>query len=249
MVHSTADSRSDDGILRLAPVLALSLVVYVALWPAVTGGMRHFLVPWLDTILARGKIGAFSAPFSNYTPPYLYLLTAVSPLAVFVPKISLIKALSIAATLLLALAVRQVVRWSGSDRSGEAAAWLFLIPTVAINAAGMGQCDALWSAAAVMAVACAIERRSTAMLVWFGIAIAFKAQAVFLGPFIAQRLVVHRAPLRLWLIPPLVYALAMLPAALAGWPIADLLTIYLRQAGWNRASSAMPQTPGASSRL
>ena len=37
----------------------------------------------------------------------------------------------------------------------------------------------------------------------------------------------------LWPLPGLIYMAAMLPAALAGWPISDLMTIYLRQAEWN----------------
>jgi Gpi18-like mannosyltransferase len=37
----------------------------------------------------------------------------------------------------------------------------------------------------------------------------------------------------LWPLPGLVYVAAMLPAALAGWPISDLLTVYLRQTEWN----------------
>ena len=218
--------------VRLGLIAGLALVAYALLWPGATGDMRHFLVPWLDTILERGRVGAFAAPFSNYTPPYLYLLALVSPLASVVPKIGVIKALSVAGTVGLAFAVRRLLSVAGSDRAAEAAVWLLLVPSIAINGAGWGQCDAFWSAACVMAVAAAIERRALAMMLWFGLAIAFKAQALFLAPFIAQRLIVNRAPLWLWPVPPLVYAAAMLPAAVAGWPVADLFTIYLHQAAW-----------------
>jgi len=219
--------------LRLALIAALSLVLYIALWPAVTGDMQHFLVPWLETILDRGQVGAFSAPFANYTPPYLYLLAVVSPLAAVIPKISLIKLLSVAGTMILALAGRNLLRAAGSDRANEGALWLILLPSVVVNAAGLGQCDALWSAACVMSVASAIARRPVAMLVWFGVGIAFKAQAIFLAPFIAQRLLAERTPVAFWIMPPAVYTAVMLPAALAGWPLTDLFTVYLRQAAWN----------------
>src|SRR5207248_5875458 len=96
--------------LRLALLAILVAALYAFLWPAVTGDMRHFLLPWLEHILVHGPIGAFAIPFSNYTPPYLYMLALVSPLAAFVPKISLIKALSLAGTLGLAAAVRQLLR-------------------------------------------------------------------------------------------------------------------------------------------
>lgn len=218
---------------RLALIALLVAVVYGFLWPAVTGDMRDFLVPWLDTILTRGQVGAFAEPFSNYTPPYLYLLALVSPLAGLLSDISLIKALSVGATLLLVLAVRHLLSVSGCSRNVEMAIWVALLPSVAVNAAGFGQCDAIWSAACVMAVASAVSRRPVAMLLWFGVGISFKAQAIFLAPFIAQRLLSERTPPLLWPLPALVYIGAMLPAALAGWPVSDLLTIYLRQAAWN----------------
>lgn len=218
---------------RLVLAVLLTVAVYSLLWPGVTGDMRHFLVPWLDTILERGRIGAFAEPFSNYTPPYLYLLALFSPLAALVGKVSAIKALSVAATLTLALAARHLLRVAGSARAGTAALWLVLLPSVALNGAGFGQCDSLWSAACLMAVASAIQRRPVPMLLWFGVGIAFKAQAVFLAPFILQRLIAERAPLAWWPLPGLVYAAAMLPAALAGWPVLDLATVYLRQAAWN----------------
>jgi Gpi18-like mannosyltransferase len=173
---------------RLALLALLVAVVYGFLWPAVTGDMSHYLVPWLDTILRRGQLGAFAEPFSNYTPPYLYLLAMVSPLAGLLAKVSLIKALSVGATLLLVLAVRHLLKVSRCSRNVEMAIWVALLPSVAVNAAGFGQCDAIWSAACVMAVASAITRKPLAMLLWFGVGISFKAQAIFLAPFIAQRL-------------------------------------------------------------
>ena len=233
MAEDARPARPGNDALRLALIAALALLLYWALWPAVTGDMEHFLLPWLDTILERGQVGAFSRPFANYTPPYLYLLALASPLAAAVPKVSLIKAISLAATLMLAVAGAHLVRSSGRDRWPEAALWLVLLPSVAINAAGLGQCDALWSAACVMAVAASINRRPVSMLLWFGVALSFKAQAIFLAPFIFQRLICQRVPAPLWAIPALVYGVAVLPAALAGWPLGDLFTIYLRQAAWN----------------
>ena len=68
------------------------------------------------------------------------------------------------------------------------------------------------------------------MLVWCGIAFSIKAQAIFLAPFAIAFLISRRTPLRYWLIPPSVYAAMMAPAWAAGWPAADLATVYLRQA-------------------
>jgi Gpi18-like mannosyltransferase len=69
------------------------------------------------------------------------------------------------------------------------------------------------------------------VLGWFGLAVAFKLQAAFAGPFVLAWLLRARVPVRWWPIGPAVTLATLAPAALAGWPIADLLTIYLRQAG------------------
>jgi len=60
--------------------------------------------------------------------------------------------------------------------------------------------------------------------------VAFKAQAVLIAPFFLALLIKRRVPLWLWPIAPLVTIATMVPAWAAGWPAADLATIYLRQA-------------------
>lgn len=217
---------------RAILIAVLIGTVYGFLWPGATGDVRIYLT-WVDTIVERGRIGAFAEPFSDYTPPYLYLLSLVSPLVGPFGGAHVIKALAVGGTLLLVLATRHLLKVSGCDRNVEMAIWLALLPTVAVNAAGLAQCDAMWAAPCVMAVASAISRKPVAMLVWFGVAISIKAQAIFLAPFIAQRLLSERTPLVLWPVPGLVYIGAMLPAAMVGWPLLDLLTIYLQQTEWN----------------
>ena len=217
---------------RAILLAVLICVVYSFLWPGATGDVRIYLT-WIDTILERGRIGVFAEPFSDYTPPYLYLLSLVSPLVGPFGGTHVIKALSVVGTLLLVLATRHLLKVSGCDRNVEMAIWVALLPTVAVNAAGLGQCDAMWAAPCVMAVASAISRKPVAMLVWFGLGISIKAQAVFLAPFIAQRLLSERTSLGLWPVPGLVYIGAMLPAAIVGWPLLDLLTVYLQQTEWN----------------
>lgn len=211
--------------------LALGLACHALLWPLQTFDMREFLIPWMEHIRAAGPVGAFAEPFSNYTPPYLYLLAAASPLVPLLSLTGSIKLVSAIGTLWLVAATWRLLAAAGIPSPGRAAALAILLPTAILNAALLGQCDALWAAPCLLAVAAAIERRMAAMLVWTGIAFAFKAQAAFLAPFVFAVLIAERAPWRLWLIPPAIYAAAMLPAWASGWPAADLATVYLRQAG------------------
>jgi Gpi18-like mannosyltransferase len=95
-----------------------------------------------------------------------------------------------------------------------------------------GQADTFWVAPCVLAVAAALKDRWFWVAFWSGLAFAFKAQALFLGPFVLHLFATRKVPLKLWAVAPAVYVMAMLPAWSAGWPAWDLATIYVRQAGW-----------------
>lgn len=212
-------------------VAAVAAVQAWVLWPLYTPDMSAYLVPWLETIRERGVMSAFAEPFSNYMPSYLYLLALFSPLAGWLDPMSVIKLLSAAGTVALALAMHRLLTALGADQRAQWAALVFALPSVAFNALMMGQCDAIYVAACVMGVAMALERRHLAMFAWCGIAVAFKAQAVLIAPFFLALAIRRRVPFHDWLAAPAALLAMMLPALLAGWPSADLATVYFRQAG------------------
>ena len=221
------------GLKPPAPLL-VALVAAAqawALWPLFTPDMTAYLIPWLETIRANGVADAFDRPFSNYMPSYLYLLALVSPLASWLDPMSVVKLLSVAGTVALALAMRRLLGALGVAQRAHWAALVVALPSVAFNALLMGQCDAIYVAACLMAVAMAVERRHVAMFVWCGIAVAFKAQAVLVAPFFLAIAIQRRVPPVQWLAAPAALLALMTPALLAGWPPADLATIYFRQAG------------------
>ncbi|QNA84385.1 hypothetical protein G4G27_10585 [Sphingomonas sp. So64.6b] len=215
---------------HVATTLGLSALILIGLWPLTGNDMASFLLPWFDHIVATGPVASFSTPFSNYSPPYLYLLAAITPFSAVVPAMTLIKLLSLLGTAALALAARHLLRLLGVTDANRAAALVFALPTVALNTGLMGQCDAMWAAPCLMALAAALRRRHVAMLAWCGLALAFKVQALLVAPFFLALLINRRVPIRLWPIMPLTTVIMMLPAWAAGWPAADLATVYLRQA-------------------
>jgi hypothetical protein len=80
---------------------------------------------------------------------------------------------------------------------------------------------------------CLIEERTVAAMVWCGMAIAFKAQAVFIAPVIVGAMIGQRTPWWQWGVPPLVFLMTLVPPWLLGWPGTKLLTVYLEQAKWD----------------
>ena len=220
------------GNRLLAAVWAIAIGWQLAVIQLTTSDLVAYNLPWLGHIVAVGPVTAFAHPFGNYTPPYGYLLAAVSPLAAVLPGTLVIKLLSFGCTLLLTAAVWRLLR---AMNVAHAARWAMLVPvlpSVMISGAILGQCDALYVAPCVMAVAAAIERRHRAMLAWCGLAFAIKAQALFGAPFVLAMVIARQVPVRHWLYAPAAFAAALAPAALCGWPVADLLTIYLRQSQW-----------------
>lgn len=223
-------------VTRLPPArvtAAAAAAIAILLWGVSTSDTDTYLLPWMRHILAHGPVGAFATPFSNYSPPYLYLLAAVSPLAELLTPYTAIKLVSFGCLVALGLAARRLLAAAGHARPGAAAALIAAAPTVLVNPAVLNQCDGLWAAALLMAVADAIGRRHRAMLAWCGVAVAIKAQAAFAAPFFLALLLARRVPVRHWFLAPLAAGLMLAPAWIAGWPAADLLTVYLRQAQWS----------------
>lgn len=217
--------------LRLGLMVLFAIGLHAFAWRTLPPDMREVIIPWYQHILDAGPLGAFAQPFSNYTPPYLYLLTLASALDPILPPFHVIKLLSVVGTAFLALAFGALLKALDPGRSAWGGAWVFLLPSAVINAAYLGQCDALWTGACLLAVAAMIRGASVPALLWCGVAIAFKAQAAFIAPFIIGSLVGTRVPFWQWTIPGMVYCAAMLPAWVAGWPAQDLAMVYIRQAG------------------
>lgn len=219
--------------LPLPPVwltIALAAIVQAWSWPLVTTDMSGFLLPWFDHIARTGPIAAFAEPFANYSPPYLYLLAATTLADPLASATTLIKLLSLAGAGLLAIAMWRLLTALDVERPERKAALALLLPTVAINAGILSQADSFWAAASLMVLESAVRRRHRAMLGWFGLAVAIKAQALFLGPFVLALLIARRVDWRLWALGPVATLAAFVPAALAGWPVVDLLTVYFHQA-------------------
>ena len=224
-------SRTSWQLPPVALTLAIAALAHAALWSFRAEDVDTFLIPWFDHIRSTGVIDAFATPFSNYTPPYLYLLALVTPLGAVLPGLTVLKLLSMLGTASLAGALWRLFSALDAPSPQRAATLVLILPSTLLNAPLLAQCDAMWAAACVMALAMSVERRHASMLAWLGLAIAFKLQAAFFGPFVIALLLNRRVGMHLWLIAPATALATLLPAWAAGWPIADLLTIYVRQTG------------------
>jgi len=194
----------------------------------VAGDAKEWLIPWYDHILSQGRIHAFAHPFSNYTPPYLYLLSITTSFDGILATQYLIKLLSCVGALWLVFAAARLLRTFNSQP--KLAFVLLLLPSIIANVSMLGQADTFWVAPCILALASAVDGRWFWVAFWSGLAFAFKAQAAFFAPFVVHLFVTRRVPLHIWLVAPAAYIAAMLPAWFVGWSAWDIAMVYFRQA-------------------
>ncbi|MFL5218244.1 MAG: hypothetical protein ACJ8DO_06170, partial [Microvirga sp.] len=214
--------------LQIAAIAVLGILGRAVYWNQRPPDMRIFLEPWMDHILHFGPIAAFGHPFSNYEPAYLYLMALGSLAHGVLDTMTIIKILSVAGSVFLTFALADLLKAAGGE--ARAALLLLLLPSVVINDALLGQCDALWAGATIYGLAAMMRGQTFRAMVWCGVGIAFKAQAAFMAPVIIGTMIGRRAPWWQWGVPALVFLATLVPPWQLGWPGMKLLTVYLDQA-------------------
>ena len=219
-----------------AAAAILGAVVMVAiripLLSATSGDYTAFVSPWYDHLKNNGGFAAVGDNFSNYNPPYLYLLAAATYLPI--PKIIAIKSISIIFDLLMAFFAYKLVALRRPGWLPAVASTVVLAaPTVVLNGADWAQCDSIYTAFCLGSMYFLLRRKPYWAAVFFGIAFAFKLQAVFFAPVAVIVLIVQRERIRrivvAVLITPVVFAIMLLPALFAGANLSDLLAVYPNQ--------------------
>ena len=210
--------------VQLTAILGLALYLNALMWWTESPDMRDYLLGWFEHIVTYGPIGAFAHPFSDYEPTYLYLLAGISILHRDLDPMSLVKLVSVGGSVFAAIAVSDLVGATGGRR--RYAVLVLIMPSVVINAAMLGQCDAFWAGACVFAVSSMVRGQTARSMAWCGVAIAFKLQSVFIAPFIVGCMLGYRAQLWKWAIPAVVFSALLVPAWLAGWPAWKLAMAY-----------------------
>jgi len=223
------------------PWLPLGVVVVgLALAVALRSSLLDFksddyyasLKPWYNTIRSQG-FAAFGTDFSTYNPPYLYLLYLI---ARFLPDVSIVVAVKLpglVSDFVCAFFVYLIVRLRFEKHRAppfSAAMLVLFAPSVVLNAAFWGQADSVFTAGILGCTYFLMKRRSVLAMMFFGVGLAFKLQAIFLAPIILALCLRRLLSWRSLVAVPVILFLAIVPSWIAGRSLADLLNIYLYQA-------------------
>ncbi len=187
---------------------------------------------WYNTIKSEG-FSAFGQNFSNYNPPYLYLLYLI---ARFFPDSSVVfatKLPSMIADFISAWFAYRIVRLKYTDSPIPilAAFAILFAPTVVLNSAFWGQTDSLYTCLLLATLFFLLSKKYGLTMIMFGLSVSFKAQAVFMSPLLFALLLRKEIPWRYFLLIPLVVVLTLVPSWIAGRSLLDLLLIYPAQTG------------------
>ena len=223
----------DALLVMLLPVGAAFLVRALCLDYAGTD-YRNFLTHWYSYFKDNGGFAAVAHAVGDYNVPYLYFMAFITYLTV--SDLYLIKLFSIVFDVALAWGCLRLVRSLTRERQGSIApltafAAALLLPTVVLNGAYWGQCDVIYGALAVHAVALLLEGKNKTSVALMGLAFSFKLQAVFVLPLWGVLWLAKKVKFReLWVFP-LTYLIVIIPAVLLGKPLSETLLVYFNQMG------------------
>jgi Gpi18-like mannosyltransferase len=223
-------------------LVGLGIGLRIAGFPFESEDFQRSLVPWYDEV-SRAGFSALATDFSNYSPPYLYLLWFAAKLFGPLHPLAAIKSIGVicdlalcsATAMLVTSLVMRAARSTVSFRMVFAIIWC--LPTVVVNSAVWGQCDAFYTTFVVAAIAAAIVGNPLTAFGLFGVALSIKLQAMLVAPAIAILLITGRLPWKSVPASVAAFFVMLLPAALAGRSWKDLIGIYANQTELYRSLS------------
>jgi Gpi18-like mannosyltransferase len=212
-------------------ILSASSAFRVASYPIITSDYTYFVSKWFDALKGTG-FHAFSQPFADYAPLYLYLLKLLT----FVPVSSLYSAKTLSFLFDIAMAagaclIVRATRWRCSKSGLFLIFSIFMsIPTVVLDSTLWGQCDSIYASGVIFSLYFMLTNRPLPAVVAFGLALAIKVQTIFFLPVLVGWFVQKRLYRQLFAIP-IIYSLSIVPALLGGGSFLYWFFIYLHQAG------------------
>ncbi len=228
---ASGSSRRGRRVAVAAALVLLALAVRSVFFKYETGDYTAYFHPWYEFILDHGRFGALKYSFANYNEPYLYLLALLTytPLG---PLLG-IKIISVLFDLVLGYFSYRIVRlrYPQGWAPMVAAAVVLFLPTVVLNSSLWGQIDATYTSLALGGLYFVLRRRPWLACAFFGLALSFKLQVVFLFPVLLLLLLRRWVPWRALLMVPVVFVLMDVPALAVGASVSTLWSTYTGEVG------------------
>lgn len=195
--------------------------------------MVNDFIPWYQHIVAYGRLRSLEASFTNYSPPYVYCLSVASLLNGRLPDQVIVKLAVFPFLIIGSFACWVLCRKLGCSRTRcFIAALIFpFLPEVALNSYKWGQSDVTYAALLLSFAALYLSNKRVLAVGVFGIALAFKLQAIFAAPVLLALVVSGEIPVYYLAMAPAAYFAMQIPSHLAGRSGTQLASVYQQQYG------------------
>ena len=220
----------------LAFIVCLFVLAFFIRWqlmPIESADYFGFLEGWMQTIRENGGYVSLSMEISNYTSPYMYIMTFLSYISS--NDLYALKLVSVFFDYMAGIAVFLILLHMTENvrKSILGMGILLLSPTVILDSAYWGQCDIIYTSFLLFSFYFFLKDKSRLSVIFFALSFTFKLQSLFLLPFfIIMWLKGRTIKLRHFLWVPVIYIISALPAWAAGRSFKDLMLIYLNQSSY-----------------
>jgi Gpi18-like mannosyltransferase len=190
---------------------------------------KNALAYWYYVIDTGGRFLSIREPKSNYNSLYETLIALMTYLPVF--KLYAFKLLSVFFDILMAFFAQELIGRRTDSQNARVFGFLLVygLPSVIANSAVWGQCDSIYTCFLLAFILCAMDQKPKRACAMFGIAVAFKLQAVFLFPLVFLFWGKKHLKLRHMAWIPGAYLATQIPALLCGMPFHRIVTAYMGQ--------------------
>ncbi len=211
----------------------LALLLRYSLRSFVSDDFTCCVQMWYSKFQEQGK-GALRYSFCDVHPLYLYCLYVVEKIFPRLLPLYAIKIPSVAADFVSAFFIFRIIRLKFNQGPLPLIAFFAVLfaPTVILNGSFWGQSDGLYTAALIACIYFVLTKRNGLACFAYGLAFAFKLQAIFLAPFILALFLKRSIFWKQLFLIPLAYLVTALPSWMLGRPILDILTVYLNQTSY-----------------
>lgn len=191
--------------------------------------------PWSEYLVQHGGFAGIPTLESDYNVAYLYILALINylPLSLLI-KIKLVSFFfDFTTAIFIMLIIKRFLKSEKNNLLPYLAYGVALfVPTVLLNSAVWGQCDIIYTCFITISIYLFLKKKVTWAFISYGVALAFKLQALFVLPVLFLLYFKEKKFSALnFLLIPLVNFFIYIPAWIMGKPLSEIFSAYTTQVG------------------
>lgn len=223
---------SHINILAVLGTAVMGIIIRISFQSFYSGDMLTFLLEWYEQIKAAGGIKGLGEQVGNYNILYQTVIALITYLPL--EPVAAYKLVSVVFDYILAGIIGIFLyRNTGTNSMWKgilAFALVLLSPVVFVNSSMWAQCDSIYTTFVVLSLIMMFQDKFVKSLIFLGIALSFKLQAVFILPlYLFLYFYKKRYSILYFAILPGILWLSSLPGILMGRGLLSAFIIYFRQ--------------------